>query len=338
MSRRPTGLVLALLWRALVALASNPASAVDIELLNVSYDPTRELYEELNATFANEWHAKTGETLAIDQSHGASGKQARSVLDGLEADVVTLALASDIDALAQIGKLLPLHWQQRLPHNSAPFTSTIVFLVRPGNPKRIRDWDDLARDGVSVVTPNPKTSGGARWNYLGAWAYALQRPGGSDDSAETFVRALFRNVAVLDSGSRGSSTTFAERGIGDVLVTWEHEAFLARAQLGADRFEIVIPSLSILAEPPVALVDEVALRHGRRTQAQAYLEFLYTPAAQEIIAKHHFRPRDPTVAARHAAKYAQVTLITIDERFGGWKQAHAAHFADGGSFDRIYLP
>jgi sulfate/thiosulfate transport system substrate-binding protein len=311
--------------------------AKDIELLNVSYDPTRELYEEMNTKFAEQYKASKGDEVIVNQSHGGSGKQARSVIDGLEADVVTLALAFDVDALADIGKLIPVDWQKRLPNNSAPYTSTIVFLVRKGNPKQIKDWGDIAKPGIAVVTPNPKTSGGARWNYLAAWAYALQQPGGNEASAQAFVKALFKNVSVLDSGARGSTTTFVERGIGDVLLAWENEAFLAQKQLGAGKFEIVIPSLSILAEPPVTIVDKVVLRRGTRAVAEAYLNYLYTPAAQEIIAKHFYRPRDPAVAAKYASQFPQLNLVTIDKDFGGWRAAQAKHFADGGTFDQIYL-
>ncbi len=316
---------------------STTAKAGSVELLNVSYDPTRELYEDINAKFAAYWQAKTGDSVTVRQSHGGSGKQARSVIDGLEADVVTLALAYDIDAIAENGRQLPADWQKRLPNNSAPYASTIVFLVRKGNPKNIRDWSDLARAGVGVITPNPKTSGGARWNYLAAWAYAQRQPGGTDEKAREFVRAVYKNVPVLDSGARGATTTFVERGIGDVLIAWENEAFLAVDQLGAGKVEIVVPSLSILAEPPVALVDKVVLRHGTRAVAEAYLNYLYTPEAQELIAKHHYRPRDAAVAARHAAEFPKLELVTIDAAFGGWKKAQAAHFADGAAFDQIYL-
>jgi sulfate transport system substrate-binding protein len=298
-----------------------------LKLLNVSYDPTRELYQEVNAAFAKRW----SQPLQINQSHGGSGKQARAVIDGLEADVVTLALAWDIDAIAEKSGLLPKDWQRRLPHNSTPYTSTIVFVVRKGNPKQIKDWEDLARPGIGVVTPNPKTSGGARWNYLAAWAWA-QRRYGSEEQAKDFVTRLYRNVPVLDSGARGSSTTFAQRRIGHVLVTWENEAHLLLEQLGKDQLEIVVPSLSILTEPPVALVEKVAARHGTRAVAQAYLEFLYSSDGQAIIAKHHFRPRDPKLAAAFPA----VKLVTIDEAFGGWQKAQARHFADGGIFDQIY--
>jgi sulfate/thiosulfate-binding protein len=307
-----------------------------LALLNVSYDPTRELYQDLNKAFAAEWQKKTGQALAIRQSHGGSGKQARSVIDGLDADVVTLALAYDIDEIAQRGKLLPADWQKRLPHNSAPYTSTIVFLVRKGNPKGIRDWNDLAKPGVAVITPNPKTSGGARWNYLGAWGYALRQPGGTEARAREFVTAIFKNVPVLDAGARGSTTTFVERGIGDVFISWENEALLAIKELGPDKFEHVYPSQSILAEPPVALVDKNVDKKGTRAAAQAYLEFLYTPAAQETIARHYYRPIDAAVAARHAKRFPALKLFTVDEVFGGWGKAQAAHFADGGMFDQIY--
>lgn len=316
--------------------AEGPAGG-RLELLNVSYDPTRELYEEVNQAFARQYEAKTGTQVVINQSHGGSGKQARAVIDGLEADVVTLALAYDIDALAEAG-LLPADWQRQLPNNSSPYTSTIVFLVHKGNPKGIRDWDDLIRPGISVITPNPKTSGGARWNYLAAWGYALRQGGGDEKQAREFVAALFRNVPVLDSGARGATTTFVERGIGDVLISWENEAFLAVQELGKDQFEIVVPSVSILAEPPVAVVDKVADRRGTRDVAEAYLEYLYTPEGQEMAARHYYRPRLPEVAERYASVFPDLTLFTVDERFGGWQKAQAAHFADGGTFDQIYQP
>ena len=316
--------------------AGHVRAAERVELLNVSYDPTRELYEAINAGFAAQWQASHGQEVIINQSHGGSGKQARSVIDGLEADVVTLALAFDIDALAEVGKLIPADWQQRLPHNSAPYTSTIVFLVRKGNPKQIKDWGDLAQPGIGVITPNPKTSGGARWNYLAAWAWALQQPGGGEETATELVRKIFQNVPVLDSGARGATTTFVEREIGDVLLAWENEAFLAIQQLGPEKFDIVLPSISILAEPPVAVVDKVTVGHGTRALAQAYLEYLYTPAAQEIIAQNFYRPRDPTVAAKYGKQFPPLTLVTIDDSFGGWKAAHAKHFADGGTFDQIF--
>jgi sulfate transport system substrate-binding protein len=306
-------------------------------ILNVSYDPTRELYDDYNATFAKYWQHKTGQSLTIQQSNGGSGKQARAVIDGLQADVVTLALAYDIDAIAEKAKLLPANWQSRLPNNSTPYTSTIVFLVRQGNPKHIRDWDDLVKPGISVITPNPKTSGGARWNFLAAWAYALARPGGNSASAKAFVTKLYANVPVLDSGARGSTTTFVERGIGDVLIAWENDALLAVNKLGRGRFQIIRPSLSILAEPPVSLVDGVVDKKGTRAIAQAYLEYLYSPEGQEIIARHYFRPRLASVAKRYAGQFPAMKLVTID-RFGGWSNAQRTYFADGGIFDAIYQP
>ncbi len=305
-------------------------------LLNVSYDPTRELYQEINASFAKYWKNKTGQDLSIKQSHGGSGKQARAVIDGLEADVVTLALAYDIDAIVEKSGLIPSNWQTRLPNKSTPYTSTIVFLVRKGNPKQIKDWSDLVKSGVSVITPNPKTSGGARWNYLAAWGYGLKSNGGDEAKAKEFVSQLFKNVPVLDSGARGATATFAERGIGDVLLAWENEAFLATEQLGKDKFDIVIPSVSILAEPPVTLVDKVVDRHNTRVVAQGYLEYLYTPEGQEISAKHHYRPRLPEIAAKYANSFPKLNLFTIDEVFGGWAKAQKTHFADGGTFDQIY--
>jgi len=321
----------------LVVLMGSAAHAADFKLLNVSYDPTRELYEDYNQAFAAYWKAKTGDTVTVNQSHGGSGKQARSVIDGLEADVVTLALAYDVDALATQGRLIPADWQRRLPDNSAPYTSTIVFLVRKGNPKKILDWGDLVRPGVSVITPNPKTSGGARWNYLAAWAWALRQPGGNDAAAEAFVKKLYHNVPVLDSGARGSTVTFVERGIGDVLLAWENEALLAVKELGPDKFDIVAPSLSIVAEPPVAWVDQNVDRHGTRKVAEEYLRYLYSAQGQEIAAKHFYRPRDPAVAARYAKQFANIPrLVTIDAVFGGWARAQATHFADHGTFDRIY--
>ncbi len=316
------------------ALAGS-ALAADITLLNVSYDPTRELYQDFNAAFAKHWKAKSGDNVTVKQSHGGSGKQARSVIDGLEADVVTLALAYDVDALHDNGKLIPADWQKRLPHNASPYTSTIVFLVRKGNPKGLKDWNDLVRPGVEVITPNPKTSGGARWNYLAAWAYAAKQPGGSDATAKEFVKKLFANVKVLDSGARGSTTTFVERGIGDVLIAWENEAYLAVKELGPDRFEIVTPSLSILAEPPVSVVDKVVDKRGTRAVATAYLEYLYSPEGQEIAAQNYYRPIDPKVAAKYAKTFAPVKHFTIDAEFGGWQKAQKAHFADGGVFDQI---
>lgn len=319
-----------------LALAALPAGAQSVSLLNVSFDPTRELYVEINAAFAKAWQAQTGQKVRIRQSHGGSGRQARAVLDGLNAEVVTLALAYDVDALHLNGKLIPADWESRLPNNASPYTSTIVFLVRKGNPKAIRDWNDLVKPDVGVVTPNPKTSGGARWNYLAAWVYALKQPGGDDAKARDFVRALFRNVKVLDSGARGALTSFTERGIGDVFLSWENEAFLALKELGADRFEIVVPSVSILAEPPVSVVDRVVDKRGTRALAEAYLQFLYTPEGQAIAAKHFYRPRDPEVAAKHAETFKNVNLIAIKDVFGGWTKAQATHFNDGGVFDQIY--
>jgi len=327
-----------LFLKAFVVAALSLATTVparDIKILNVSYDPTRELYQDLNAAFARQWKEKTGDTVVIQQSHGGSGKQARSVIDGLEADVVTLALAYDIDAIAARGRLLPADWQKRLPDNSAPYTSTIVFLVRKGNPKGIKDWDDLVRPQVSVVTPNPKTSGGARWNYLAAWGYALRKNNGDEKKAREFVAALFKNVPVLDTGARGATTTFVQRGIGDVLIAWENEAILSLKELGPGQFEIVRPSVSILAEPPVAVVDKVADRRGTRAVARAYLEFLYTPEAQEIIARNHYRPRLKSVAQEYAADFPPMKLFTVDGEFGGWQKAQATHFNDGGTFDQI---
>ena len=319
------------------ALAALPiiTQAANVELLNVSYDPTRELYKAVNSAFAEQWKAKTGDTVTIKQSHGGSGKQARAVIDGLEADVVTLALAADIDAIADKAKTLPANWQKRLGHNSSPYTSTIVLLVRKGNPKKIKDWDDLIKPGISVITPNPKTSGGARWNHLAAYAYALKKNGGDETKAKAFLAALYKNVPVLDSGARGSTTTFVQRGIGDVLIAWENEAFLSIDEFGADKFEIVAPSLSILAEPPVAVVDKVAAKHGTTKVAEAYLNFLYTPEAQEIIAKNYYRPIDDAIAAKYAGKFPKLELVTIAD-FGGWTKAQATHFADGGIFDQIY--
>lgn len=329
-------LLLALAAIAALALAPFTAHGRDIELLNVSYDPTRELYADYNAAFARYWKARTGDTVTIKQSHGGSGKQARSVIDGLKADVVTLALAADIDAIATSRKLLPDDWQKLLPNNSTPYTSTVVFLVRKGNPKQIRDWDDLAKPGVSVITPNPKTSGGARWNYLAAWAYAKHKPGGSDATAREFVAALFKNVPVLDSGARGSTTTFVQREIGDVLIAWENEACLSLKEFGADKFEIIIPSLSILAEPPVAVVDKVAKRKGTADVARAYLEYLYSDEGQDIAGRNFYRPRSEKIAAKYADVFKQLKLVTIDGEFGGWTAAQKTHFADGGTFDQIY--
>ena len=318
--------------------AAGIADAANVTLLNVSFDPTRELYKQVNAAFAREWKAKTGDDITISQSHGGSGAQSRAVIDGLEADVVTLALAYDIDAIAEKAKLLPLDWQKRLPDASTPYTSTIVFLVRKGNPKHIHDWPDLVKSGVQVVTPNPKTSGGARWAYLAAWAYAEKKPGGNTDSARKFVQQLYANVPVLDTGARGSTNTFAQRGIGDVLLDWENEAHLALKEPGGDQFEIVYPSVSILAEPPVALVDVNADKHGTRLVAQAYLSFLYTQEAQEIEAKNFYRPRDAQILAAHAADFPNLRLYTLKSVFGDWRKAQATHFADGGIFDQIYRP
>lgn len=317
------------------AVLSSHTLAADISLLNVSYDPTRELYQDFNPAFAKYWKEKTGDNVTVKQSHGGSGKQARSVIDGLEADVVTLALAGDIDALADKGKLLPADWQKRLPHASTPYTSTIVFLVRKGNPKGVKDWDDLVKPGIAVITPNPKTSGGAQWNYLAAWEYAKRKYGG-DDKAKEFVGNLYKNVPVLDSGARGSTTTFVERGIGDVFISWENEAFLAIKELGPDKFDIVVPSLSILAQPPVAVVDKVVDKKGTRKVAQAYLEYLYSEAGQEIAAQNYYRPTLEKVAKKYAKQFPAIKLFTIDEAFGGWSKAKATHFSDGGVFDQIF--
>lgn len=326
--------------RSLIALtlgfALGGQAHADVNLLNVSYDPTRELYQDFNSAFAKHWKGKTGETVNIKASHGGSGKQARAVIDGLDADVLTLALAYDIDEVAQAG-LLAKDWQKKLPLNASPYTSTIVLLVRKGNPKGIKDWGDLAKPGVEVITPNPKTSGGARWNYLAAWAYAKQLPGGSDATAKDFVKKLYGNVKVLDSGARGSTTTFVERGIGDVLIAWENEAYLSLKELGPDKFEIVTPSLSILAEPPVAVVNKIVNKKGTRKVATEYLNYLYSPEGQEIAAKNFYRPTDKKVAAKYAKQFASLKLITIDKEFGGWEKAQKAHFADGGVFDQIYV-
>jgi sulfate/thiosulfate-binding protein len=322
---------------ALAMLTQSAAFAADLTLLNVSYDPTRELYRDYNAAFARHWKASTGDTVTVKQSHGGSGKQARAVIDGLQADVVTLALAYDIDAISERG-LVARDWQQRLAHRSAPYTSTIVFLVRKGNPKHIRDWGDLVKPGVSVITPNPKTSGGARWNYLAAWGYALRQPGATEASARDFVTRLFRNVPVLDSGARGATTTFVERGIGDVLLAWENEALLALRELGPDKFELVAPSVSILAEPPVAVVDKVADKRGTRKLAQAYLAYLYSDEGQQIAARHYYRPAVDAFARKSAAQFPAIKLFTVDDIAGGWAKAQQAHFADGGLFDQIYQP
>jgi sulfate transport system substrate-binding protein len=325
-------ILLALLSVVMLTLS---AAAKEIALLNVSYDPTRELYQEVNKAFAEEWKKKTGDTLTISQSHGGSGKQARAVIDGLQADVVTLALAYDIDEIAERTTAVSKGWQKRLPNNSTPYTSTIVFLVRKGNPKGIKDWEDLAKPGMSVVTPNPKTSGGARWNYLAAWGYALKKYG-SEDKAKEFVGKLFKNVPVLDSGARGATTTFVQRGIGDVLIAWENEAILSINELGKGQFEIVSPSVSILSEPPVTVIDKVVAKKGTKAVAEAYLQFLYTPAGQEIVAKHYYRPRSKEAAAKYAAQFPKLQLFTIDDTFGGWAKAQKTHFADGGVFDGIY--
>ncbi len=330
--RRP--LTVALL--AIAALFGSTAAA-DVTLLNVSYDPTRELYQSFNEAFGKYWKAKTGETVSVKQSHGASGKQARAVIDGLEADVVTLALAYDVDALYERAKLIPKDWQKRLPHNSAPYTSTIVFLVRKDNPKGIKDWDDLVKPGIAVITPNPKTSGGARWNYLAAWGYALKKFGNDEAKAKDFVARIYKNVPVLDSGARGSTTTFVERGIGDVLIAWENEAFLGVKELGPEKVEIVVPSVSILAEPSVTIVDKVVDRHGTRKVAQAYLEYLYSPEGQDIAGRNFYRPRLEAAAAKFAKQFPKLSLFTVDDVFGGWQKAQATHFVDNAIFDQIYL-
>jgi sulfate transport system substrate-binding protein len=322
---------------AAALVLSTAAHAAEVSLLNVSYDPTRELYQDFNKAFAAHWKAKTGDDLKNKQSHGGSGKQARAVIDGLAADVVTLALAYDIDEIANRG-LIAKDWQKRLPHNSAPYTSTIVFLVRKGNPKGIKDWSDLARPGIAVITPNPKTSGGARWNHIAAWGYALKQPGGNEKTAQEFLTKIYKNVPVLDSGARGSTTTFIERGIGDVLVTWENEALLAIKELGPEKVEIVSPSISILAEPPVAVVDKVVDRRGTRKVAEAYLQFLYTDEGQEIAAQNYYRPINEKIAKKYATQYPKLKLFTIEEIAGGWDKAQKTHFADGGLFDQIYLP
>jgi sulfate transport system substrate-binding protein len=330
-----TAIAVACGWLGVALLA--PALALgDAQILNVSYDPTRELYREYNETFARYWKSRTGETITIQQSHGGSGKQARSVIDGLEADVVTLALAYDIDAIAENGKLLPPDWQARLPNNSSPYTSTIVFLVRAGNPKGIRDWADLVKPGVSVITPNPKTSGGARWNYLAAWGYALRKNNGQEAKAREFVAALYKNVPVLDSGARGSTTTFAQRGLGDVFISWENEALLAVREFAGVKLEVVVPSVSILAEPPVALIDKVADKRRTREVAEAYLRYLYSREGQELAAKHFYRPRRAEVAKKYARQFPRINVFTVDEVFGGWQRAQRTHFNDGGVFDQIY--
>jgi sulfate/thiosulfate-binding protein len=325
------------LFTSIIALAALAVTAVakDVELLNVSYDPTRELYVEYNKAFIKHWKEKTGQTITIKQSHGGSGKQARSIIDGLQADVATLALAGDIDALHENAKLIPADWSTRLPLNSAPYTSTIVFLVRSGNPHNIKDWDDLAKPGISVITPNPKTSGGAQWNYLAAWEYA-RRKYGSDDAAKEFVRKIYKNVPVLDSGARGSTTTFVQRGVGDVFISWENEAFLALKEFGSDKFEIIVPSLSILAQPSVTVVDRVVKKKGTAEIAKAYLEYLYSDEGQEIAARNFYRPTSEKIAAKFADSFPKVELFTIDDAFGGWTKAKKVHFSDGGTFDQIY--
>ncbi len=321
----------------LAALVLAPiAQAADITLLNVSYDPTRELYQDYNLAFSKYWKAKTGDNVTVKASHGGSGKQARAIIDGLDADVATLALAYDVDQLSEKGRLIPKDWQKRLPHNSAPYTSTIVLLVRKGNPKKIKDWNDVVRPGVSVITPNPKTSGGARWNYLAAWAYALKNNNNDEAKAKEFVAKLFKNVPVLDTGARGATTTFVERGIGDVLLAWENEALLAQKELGPDKFEIVVPSLSILAEPTVTVVDKVVDKRKTRAVATAYLEYLYSEEGQEIAAQNYYRPTLDSVAKKYESKFPKVNLVKIDEVFGGWQKAQKTHFADGGTFDEIY--
>ena len=331
--RNPWNRMLGAIAAAMVFVGS--AHGAETVLLNVSYDPTRELYDEYNAAFIRHWKQKTGQTISIRQSHGGSGKQARTVIDGLQADVVTLALAYDIDVLASQGKLLPANWAARLANNSSPYTSTIVFVVRKGNPKKIKDWGDLAKPGVSVITPNPKTSGGARWNYLAAWAWAERQPGGSEAKASEYISKLYRNVPVLDTGARGSTTTFVQRGIGDVMIAWENEAHLAVRDVGKGKFEIVTPSLSILAEPPVAVVDRVTLKRKTTDVARAYLEYLYSKEGQQIIGKHYFRPRDTDILKSHAKIFPTLKLVTIAD-FGGWGKAQKTHFADGGMFDKIY--
>jgi sulfate/thiosulfate transport system substrate-binding protein len=319
-------------------LGAAGAASAQVKLLNVSYDPTRELYQDVNKGFAAQWKQKTGQNVDISQSHGGSGKQARSVIDGLEADVVTLALSYDIDAIAEKSGRLKADWQKRLPDNSAPYTSTVVFVVKKGNPKGIKDWADLIKPGTSVITPNPKTSGGARWNYLAAWAWAAKQFGGDEAKIKDFVGKLYKNVPVLDSGARGSTITFAQRGIGNVLVAWENEAYYLVQEMGKDKFEIVTPSLSILAEPPVAVVDKNVDKHGTRAAAEAYLKFLYTDEGQELAAKHHYRPRSAAVAKKHEKEFGKVNLVTIDAAFGGWQKAQKTHFSDGGVFDQIYQP
>ena len=318
-----------------VAVVSGAHAADTVTLLNVSYDPTRELYESYNAAFAKYWKAKTGQTVRVNQSHGGSGRQARSVIDGLPGDVVTLALAADIDSIAQQGRLLPLNWESRLPNNSAPYTSTVVFLVRKGNPKKIHDWGDIAKPGIAVITPNPRTSGGARWNYLAGWAWAMHQPGGTEQTARDYLTKVFKNVPVLDTGARAATTTFVQRGIGDVLLAWENEALLAIKELGPGKVEIVVPSISVLAEPSVTVVDKVVLKHGTREVATEYLKYLYSKEGQEIVAKNYYRPRDPEIAAKYAAQYPKLNLVTIQE-LGGWAKVQQVHFSKDGTFERIY--
>jgi sulfate/thiosulfate transport system substrate-binding protein len=325
------------LFLAVLALSSS-STAPNVTLLNVSYDPTRELYQDYNAAFAKYWKSKTGQTVTVQQSHGGSSKQARAVIDGLEADVVTLALAYDIDAIAEKSHLIPANWQSRLPNNSSPYTSTIIFLVRKGNPKQIKDWDDLVRPGIAVITPNPKTSGGARWNYLGAWGYAFKKNGGDESKARDFMSKLYKNVPVLDSGARGATTTFVERGIGDVLIAWENEVLLGAKDLGQDKFDIVVPSVSILCEPTVSIVDKVVDKKDTRAVAQAYLEYLYGPEGQEIAAKRYYRPRSEAVAKKYSNQFPKVKLFTLAEIVGDWQKTNKIHFADGGLFDQIYQP
>ncbi len=327
---------LGLLALSAVGITLTTAAAADVKLLNASYDPTREFYQDYNQAFARYWKGKTGDTVVIQQSHGGSGKQARAVIDGLEADVVTLALAYDVDALCEVGRLIPADWQKRLPNNSSPYTSTIVFLVRKGNPKGIKDWDDLVKPGVAVITPNPKTSGGARWNYLAAWGYALKQHGGDEAAARDFVARLFKNAPVLPSGARGATTTFVQQETGDVLIAWENEAFLAIKEFGAGNLELVAPSLSILAEPPVAVVDRVAKKRGTVTVATAYLEYLYSEDGQDIAGKHFYRPRLEKAARKYESQFPKMTLFTIDEVFGGWQKAQKTHFNEGGVFSKIY--
>jgi sulfate/thiosulfate-binding protein len=335
---RKIGPLLALTIALQLALAAPSRGQGSLTLLNVSYDPTRELYQDYNAAFAKYWKTKTGQSVTIQQSHGGSGAQARSVIDGLQADVVTLALAYDIDAISEKAKLLPANWQSRLPNNSTPYTSTIVFLVRKGNPKNIKDWDDLVKPGVAIITPNPKTSGGARWSYLAAWGYAYLKAGKSDSAAKDFVTRLYKNVPVLDSGARGSTTTFVERGIGDVLLSWENEALLSVKELGPDKFQVVYPSQSILAEPPVAIVDSVVDKKGTRAVAEAYLQYLYSPEGQEVAARNFYRPRLDSVAKKYASAFPKVKLFTLADIVGDWNKTQAVHFADGGVFDQIYQP